>query len=199
MCQFLVVQQSDSVIYIYDIYYYSVIYIICNDIHCYIFFFTFFSIMVYYRILNIVPCAILGPCLFCIQQFVSANPKLLIYPPSPLFPCGNHKFGNHISVLSSPVNADELKDVASVQLIIAIGLVTIPVKESSAACVCAQLLSHVQLSVLLWTVRAPLSMRLFRQEYWSELPFPSLGDLLNSGIKPASPTLAGGLALVFFM
>ena len=32
-----------------------------------------------------------------------------------------------------------------------------------------------------------------RQEYWSRLPFPSLGDLLSLGIKPASPTLAGRL------
>ena len=32
-----------------------------------------------------------------------------------------------------------------------------------------------------------------RQEYWSELPFSSLGDLSNLGIKPASPALAGGL------
>ena len=31
-----------------------------------------------------------------------------------------------------------------------------------------------------------------RQEYWSELPFPSLGNLLHTGIKPASPALAGG-------
>ena len=28
-----------------------------------------------------------------------------------------------------------------------------------------------------------------RQEYWSGLPFPSLGDLLNPGIKPGSPAL----------
>ena len=26
-----------------------------------------------------------------------------------------------------------------------------------------------------------------RQEYWSGLPFPSPGDLLDPGIKPASP------------
>ena len=26
-------------------------------------------------------------------------------------------------------------------------------------------------------------------EYWSGLPFPSLGDLLNPGIEPESPTL----------
>ena len=28
-----------------------------------------------------------------------------------------------------------------------------------------------------------------RQEYWSGLPFPSPGDLLNLGIEPASPAL----------
>ena len=34
----------------------------------------------------------------------------------------------------------------------------------------------------------------FRQEYWSRLPFPPLGDLPNSGIEPTSlayPALAG--------
>jgi len=30
-----------------------------------------------------------------------------------------------------------------------------------------------------------------RQEYWSELPFPSPEDLSNPGIKHASPVLAG--------
>ena len=33
-----------------------------------------------------------------------------------------------------------------------------------------------------------------RQEYWSGLPFPSLGHLLDPGIEPRSPALAG----VFF-
>ena len=28
-----------------------------------------------------------------------------------------------------------------------------------------------------------------RQEYWSELPFPFPGDLLDPGIKPVSPAL----------
>ena len=32
-----------------------------------------------------------------------------------------------------------------------------------------------------------------RQEYWSGLPFPSLVDLLDSGVKPVSPALAGML------
>ena len=31
-----------------------------------------------------------------------------------------------------------------------------------------------------------------RQEYWSWLPFPSLGDHLDPEIKLASPVLAGG-------
>ena len=32
-------------------------------------------------------------------------------------------------------------------------------------------------------------MGLSRQEYWSGLPFPSSGDLLDPGIKPGFPTL----------
>ena len=42
-----------------------------------------------------------------------------------------------------------------------------------------------------WTVahQAPLSMGFSRQEYWSGLPFPSPGDLPDTGIKPRSPTL----------
>ena len=32
-------------------------------------------------------------------------------------------------------------------------------------------------------------MELSRQEYWSGLPFPSIGDLPNPGIEPQSPTL----------
>ena len=35
-------------------------------------------------------------------------------------------------------------------------------------------------------------MELPKQEYWSGLPFPCPGDLLNPGIKPVSPALAGG-------
>ena len=34
--------------------------------------------------------------------------------------------------------------------------------------------------------QAPLSTGLFRQEYWSGLPFPSPGDLPNPGLKPES-------------
>ena len=40
-----------------------------------------------------------------------------------------------------------------------------------------------------WMVacQAPLSMGFSRQEYWSELPFPSSGDLPNPGIEAGSP------------
>ena len=36
---------------------------------------------------------------------------------------------------------------------------------------------------------APLSMQFSRQEYWSGLPFPSLGDLPDPGFEPRSPAL----------
>ena len=42
--------------------------------------------------------------------------------------------------------------------------------------------------------QTPLSMEFSKQEYWSGLPFPVLGDLPNPGIKPTSlvsPALAG--------
>ena len=47
--------------------------------------------------------------------------------------------------------------------------------------------------VTTWIVaqQAPLSMGFFRQEYWSGLPFPRPGDLLNTGIEPVSPALSG--------
>ena len=49
----------------------------------------------------------------------------------------------------------------------------------------------------LWTAarQASLSMEFSRQEYYSELPFPSPGDLPDPGIEPVtlmSPALAGG-------
>ena len=52
-------------------------------------------------------------------------------------------------------------------------------------------LSHVQLFATPWTVayKAPPSMGFSRQEYWSGLPFPSPGDLLDPRIETGSPTL----------
>ena len=48
-----------------------------------------------------------------------------------------------------------------------------------------------------WTVicQAPLFMGLFRQGYWSGLPFPSPRDLPNTGIEPAYPALPTSPAL----
>jgi len=56
------------------------------------------------------------------------------------------------------------------------------------ACVLSRF-SHVQLC------KASLSLGFSRQEYWSGLPCPSAGDLLDPGIEPVSltsPALAGG-------
>ena len=52
-------------------------------------------------------------------------------------------------------------------------------------------LSRVRLFVTPWTVadQALLSMGFSRQEYWSGLPFPSPGDLPDSGIEPGFPVL----------
>ena len=50
-------------------------------------------------------------------------------------------------------------------------------------------LSHVQLFATPWTVahQAPPSMGFSKQEYWSELPLPSPGDLPDPGIESGSP------------
>ena len=52
-------------------------------------------------------------------------------------------------------------------------------------------LSLVWLFATAWNVahQAALSMEFSRQEYWSELPFPSPEDLPNPGVEPRSPTL----------
>ena len=64
-------------------------------------------------------------------------------------------------------------------------------------CVCAHV--HVHTCALIcdqrfatpWTVahQAPLSMEFSKQEYWSGLPFFSLGHLPDPGIKLRSPAL----------
>ena len=57
--------------------------------------------------------------------------------------------------------------------------------------VSAYLLSHVWLFVSPWIVacQAPLSVGFSRQESWSQLPFPSSGDLPNPEIKHESLAL----------
>ena len=55
----------------------------------------------------------------------------------------------------------------------------------------AKSLSRVQLLVTPGTAahQAPPSMGFSRQKYWSRVPFPSPGDVPNTGIEPRSPTL----------
>ena len=61
----------------------------------------------------------------------------------------------------------------------------VPVFTSHYLCACSVMSNSLQL----WSVthQAPLSMEFPRQEYWSGLPFPPSGDLLNPGIEPMSP------------
>ena len=51
--------------------------------------------------------------------------------------------------------------------------------------------SHVQLCETLWTIghQSPRHKGFSRQEYWSEMPFPSPGNLLNTASEFASPML----------
>ena len=58
-------------------------------------------------------------------------------------------------------------------------------------CVCVQLLSHVWLIVIPWTIACQallsMSMEFSRQEYCFGLPFPTPGNLPNPGTEPVSP------------
>ena len=51
------------------------------------------------------------------------------------------------------------------------------------------MLSHIRLFATPGTVahQPPVSTGFCRQEYWSGLPFPPPGDLLDPGIEPATP------------
>ena len=61
----------------------------------------------------------------------------------------------------------------------------------------SQLLNYLQLFAAPWTIacQTPLSMEFFRQNYWSWLSFPPLGDRPDLRIElpsPVSPALASG-------
>ena len=56
--------------------------------------------------------------------------------------------------------------------------------QIKSKCVCSVVSDSLQPFGLAHQV--PLSKGLFRQDYWSELPFPPPGDLPNPGIKPLS-------------
>ena len=57
---------------------------------------------------------------------------------------------------------------------------------------CSCLVAESYLTLLTAARQTPLSMRFPRQEYWSELPVPSPGDLPDPGITLTSPALASG-------
>ena len=59
--------------------------------------------------------------------------------------------------------------------------------------------SRVWLFTTPWTVarQAPLTMGFPRQEYWSELPCPPLGDLSDPGIEPMSHTSCTGRRVLY--
>ena len=65
------------------------------------------------------------------------------------------------------------------------------VERHEHECYLSESVSHscVRLFVTPWTValQAPESMEFSRQEYWSGLPFPSLGDPPHQGTEPRSP------------
>ena len=57
---------------------------------------------------------------------------------------------------------------------------------------CQQMCAHDQLlesCLTLCDLMDPLSIGFSRQEYWSGLPWPPLGDLPHPGIEPMSPAL----------
>ena len=59
-------------------------------------------------------------------------------------------------------------------------------------------ISHVRIFVTPWTLlhQIPLSMAFSRQEYWSELPFTSPGDLPDQGMEPGSSALQADSLLI---
>ena len=64
----------------------------------------------------------------------------------------------------------------------------------SCVCVCVHSVAQLCLTFRNSVAHQSLSMRFSRQEYWSGLPFLTLGELPNPGIKPTSftfPALAG--------
>ena len=70
------------------------------------------------------------------------------------------------------------------------GIATFDHKERrNLISLCARVLGCVQLFETPWAIacQIPLPMEFSRQEYWSMLPFPTPGNLLDPEIKPTSP------------
>ena len=62
-------------------------------------------------------------------------------------------------------------------------------QECAVLCLVAQSCVTLQPHELYEACQSPLCIGFSRQEYWSVLPFLSLGDLPDSGIEPESPAL----------
>ena len=68
--------------------------------------------------------------------------------------------------------------------------------KPKSACVHAKSLQSCTTLWIPWTHQVPLSMGFSRQEYWSQLPFPSPRDLSDPGIEPDSPALQADIFTV---
>ena len=79
------------------------------------------------------------------------------------------------------------------------GISWLPTFEFQYPMMKVKLLSCVSLFATPWTVvyQAPPSMEFSRQEYWSALPFPSPGDLPDSGMEPGSPALEAEVLIIW--
>ena len=76
--------------------------------------------------------------------------------------------------------------------------ISLSLKDEKLKVLVAQSLSRVRLFATSWTVvsQAPPSMDFSRQEYWSGLPFPSPGNLSDSGIQLRSSALQADSQMV---
>ena len=115
-----------------------------------------------------------GAIAFSLLPMLSRNPGLLNYYVS----------------LTTHIQSQELLSILQNTFLVHIDLSISPSRSKSRV----KLFSLVRLFVIPWTVayQAPLSMEFSRQKYWSELPFPSPGDLPDSGIEPRCPALQAG-------
>ena len=91
--------------------------------------------------------------------------------PGGLLSVGSHRVGHDWSDLVAVAEGKTLSKICGVR----------ECQQMSSA-----VLSHSVLSNSSAALQAPLSMGFSRQEYWSGLPFPTPGDLPDSGTEPES-------------
>ena len=100
-----------------------------------------------------------------------------------------------VALLGKPAGWEDGGPVSQRNILPRFGCQFLLLYKEGEGCVCVcQSLSHLQLFVAPWTVTHQTlpSMEFSRQEYWSEQPFPSPGDLPDPGIEPVSPALQAG-------